>query len=262
MKHTILILTPLFAAASVHAAIVVDDFSSPSAFANSNGAKWTETGGLSNSGYVDLNDMFNGYNVYQGSSYDATSFNGAKVGGYFFMDDFTKISSRPMSFGFTADSTDGYLSSTTTTGIDIKAAFTGDSSQGGVAIFNNGTQIVQSSQNVTLANNQWYYLELTIGGVSGGNFTNVTAELFASDNTGVLGSSLKFLDNNGGGGYTIANSLTTDTAVWGFYGGIGPGERGMAGLDNFSVAVPEPSTYALIAGMLTLGLVMWRRRRA
>jgi hypothetical protein len=33
-------------------------------------------------------------------------------------------------------------------------------------------------------------------------------------------------------------------------------------LDNVTVtAVPEPSTYALLAGFMTLGLILWRRRR-
>jgi hypothetical protein len=38
---------------------------------------------------------------------------------------------------------------------------------------------------------------------------------------------------------------------------------GSAYLDNFSVsAVPEPSTYAAIAGGLMLGFAVWRRRKA
>lgn len=31
--------------------------------------------------------------------------------------------------------------------------------------------------------------------------------------------------------------------------------------DNFAVAIPEPSTYAALIGLLALGLVAWRRRR-
>ena len=47
--------------------------------------------------------------------------------------------------------------------------------------------------------------------------------------------------------------------------GAGPITSGQMTFDNFSVtpsAIPEPSTYAALAGVLALGLVAWRRRRA
>lgn len=45
---------------------------------------------------------------------------------------------------------------------------------------------------------------------------------------------------------------------------LGAGERDQFALDNINVSaevIPEPSTYALIVGGLTLGLVCWRKRR-
>lgn len=47
-------------------------------------------------------------------------------------------------------------------------------------------------------------------------------------------------------------------------GGTGPGRASNANfvLSEFSItAIPEPSTYALLAGVLALGLATWRRRR-
>lgn len=41
------------------------------------------------------------------------------------------------------------------------------------------------------------------------------------------------------------------------------GNRSVLAINNFELtAIPEPSTYAAIAGVLALGLVWWRRRRA
>jgi hypothetical protein len=198
------------------------------------------------------------YAVYQ-TGVDATAFNGAVVGGYFLYDG-TTFSSRPLSFGFTSAATDTYSGSTTTTGTDIKMNLLGAGSgtNAGIQIYNNGAAVDTSATNVTLTGGNWYYMELRIGGISGGSFTGVQAELFNSDNTGVVGSSLKLLDNGGTGGYTVATGLTSDTSVFGFFGGIGPGSRGIDGVDNFTV-IPEPSTFALVG--IALGAAMLFRRR-
>jgi len=62
--------------------------------------------------------------------------------------------------------------------------------------------------------------------------------------------------------------LNTGTIYVGIYGG--GGTQGGFGsdfmtpaIDNFSVsAIPEPSTYAAIAGAAALGLAAWQRRRS
>jgi hypothetical protein len=44
---------------------------------------------------------------------------------------------------------------------------------------------------------------------------------------------------------------------------VGTGTSAALGVDNLSItAVPEPATYALLAGLLTLGFALYRRRRA
>lgn len=89
----------------------------------------------------------------------------------------------------------------------------------------------------------------------------------------------------GGYSFTSIPTLTADASTWSMTGsdtfsiyllgnsgydgsatGVGPGiTAGQATIDNLYgtglTAVPEPSTYAAIAGVLALGLVAWRRTR-
>lgn len=213
-------------------------------FAGMGGTQFSQatTGGLSNSGFVDTNPSSDNYAVYQ-TAINATTFKSARVGGYFLYNG-TAISSRPLSFGFTSSATNTYSSSLATSGTDIRVALTGSGSNAGVIIANNGTAVATSSANVPLSAGNWYYMELRIGGVSGGSFTNVEAELFASDSSGNIGSSLKLLDNSGSK-YAFASSLATDTSAYAFFGGIGPGSRGIDGVDNLTIIAEPPKKLSL-----------------
>lgn len=77
----------------------------------------------------------------------------------------------------------------------------------------------------------------------------------------------------GGASFTVTNWAASATDGFGLdiYGALyGNGTQtgptltsGQAYMDNLSVsAVPEPSTYAALAGLGALGLAIWRRRRA
>jgi hypothetical protein len=58
-----------------------------------------------------------------------------------------------------------------------------------------------------------------------------------------------------------ANNSTL-TLAWLDDNAQGPSPDQLLGLDNVTVAIPEPSTYAAIFGALALGFVVTRRRGA
>jgi hypothetical protein len=216
------------------------------------------TGGLDNSGSVSLTSNSQ-IAVYQ-TSFDASALSGGTVVSSYFQYNGASDTGRGFAVGFTSGPSDTYDNSSTTTGTDLRVVMNGSGAGDnyGISIFSNGSQVAASSTNVTLVDTNWYYLDLKVGGISGGDYTGVQAELFASDASGVLGSSLKNLDNNGGGGYTVTNALTSDTQAYGFFGGQNPTARAASTADNFTV-IPEPSTFALVG--LALGALMLSRRR-
>lgn len=73
-------------------------------------------------------------------------------------------------------------------------------------------------------------------------------------------------------GMTVGNGGTFDAANW-FFGGVNALEDPIAGDDLIETgliqsmtspgvyAVPEPSTFVLMAGVLAMGAVIWRRKR-
>lgn len=218
------------------------------------------TGGLAGSGSITL--TANSQIAVHQTAFDASALSNSNFGAYFQYNG-AAGSGRPFAIGFTSGASDTYNTSSTTTGSDIRVALNGQGDGNyGLDILNSGGTVVISSKDIALVNSNWYYLQLTIGGVSGGNFTGVTAELFNSDNSGVLGGSLKLL-NDAGSGYSVASALTSDTTAYGFFGGQNPTTRGIAAVDNFTTAtpVPEPSTYAMIVGLFVLGFAWFRKRK-
>lgn len=112
----------------------------------------------------------------------------------------------------------------------------------------------------------------------------VTARIDAGNTA--TGFVVVFFDAGGTGTRSAAfsstlftSTLTTQTLTLGSYGGgdaaaitlygiagIGAGDKDFRfTFDSITVsptAVPEPATYAMFAGVLTLGFVVWRRRQA
>lgn len=132
----------------------------------------------------------------------------------------------------------------------------------GVELFNN-TAATLSSASIS------FVVENYRSGASATDFLNVT---YGINNGGLnLGTwtSLAQLNTNSGN-VTLSLPLTWNDgdSLWirwedtVFSDGTNP-KNAAFGIDNFSVtAIPEPSTYALILGVATLGLVGFRRWRA
>lgn len=99
---------------------------------------------------------------------------------------------------------------------------------------------------------------------------NTTSELDDANNT-VIGSLTTIVGNSGGDMYDVAISLSSgltdnvlangETAAFRI-SLPNLGTFNAVGIDNVAItAVPEPSTFAILAGLAALGLVMVRRRR-
>jgi hypothetical protein len=119
-----------------------------------------------------------------------------------------------------------------------------------------GTSTATGSNVTSLAltAGNWYLLSMSFTKGSG---TTVSGAI-SLDNYGVSGTSLVG---------TVGSSNMTDVDIGSLFNDSTTylGARSLAGssfigFDSIS-AVPEPATFALLAGALALGLVMWRRRR-
>jgi hypothetical protein len=109
-----------------------------------------------------------------------------------------------------------------------------------------------------VSNNQTYQFEYRVG--STGNFTSLgtytTGSTFAATTLTADSITLSALNNQSDGVYFRIRGTSTS----------GTGNLDTLGVDNFSMtysvsAIPEPSTYAAIAGGLALVGAMWWRRR-
>lgn len=133
-----------------------------------------------------------------------------------------------------------------------------------------GVQLMNNTGHVLDSVSISFALENYRGGPSAGDLLLASFGLNNSDLLSGSWTQLASLD------YTdISNTLSLSSLTWNdgdslwirwedtvFSAGTNP-KNAAFGLDNFSVtAIPEPSTYALILGVATLGLVGFRRWRA
>jgi uncharacterized protein YidB (DUF937 family) len=202
---------------------------------NTGSAVWNTAGGLNNSGNVT-------HGTGNTVAVASTSFNGGSDGirmSTFFQasDPFDAGGARILAIGFTSDSTDGYSSSGTTTGTDLRLVLNrGTHPAYGIQILNNNGLVNASGNDVTLIAGNWYYLELGISGASGGDYTGIYGQLRNATEDGQIGSLLKVIDN-GGAGYTATSALTVDSTVYPFFGGQSS-TAPIARIDNLEITVP------------------------
>lgn len=91
------------------------------------------------------------------------------------------------------------------------------------------------------------------------NFTT-TGFPFIQENTWVDSSVQSGFTFHYGPGFFFSDSMLADKPIVYFKVTTGIPEGGALQIDNFTVsAIPEPSTYAALAGIGALGLAIWRR---
>lgn len=129
------------------------------------------------------------------------------------------------------------------------------STQGTFFDFTDGASTVQFAATVAGASNATISWEYSVNGV---DFFS-TGDIHSVNNTLGSGGSLYTIDLDGFGGSYNGNIFLRGT-----YSGVSVGNELI--IDNFQVngesVVPEPSTYAMIAGFAALGLAYLRRRKA
>lgn len=124
-----------------------------------------------------------------------------------------------------------------------------------------GYKINGANSNNLLAST-WYQLTATTTNTGSTFQTTLSLQNYGASGTALTGSPITIgaSDNPGG---TLLGTASIFVGIYGgggIQGGFGADFQTPA-IDNFSVsAIPEPSTYAAIAGAAMFGLAVWRRR--
>ena len=125
---------------------------------------------------------------------------------------------------------------------------------------------INGTNSSSLTASTWYKLSAVTNNTGSTFHTTISLQSYGANGQTLTGSPITIGASDSTGGTGL---LSASTIYFGLYGGanFGAGNRNETpAIDNFSItavsAIPEPSTYAAIAGASMLGLAMWRRRRA
>ncbi len=124
-----------------------------------------------------------------------------------------------------------------------------------IRLNDSGTGQILSANKFTLANSEWYRLTLTTT-MTGTNAFTLSANLALQSSPGVSISSIAPT------AVTNAQITALENLFVGFGVGVDAGPQGGLAVDNLIVAVPEPTTVALLLSGLGLVAAARRQRRA
>jgi hypothetical protein len=138
--------------------------------------------------------------------------------------------------------------------------YNGDTGGNGVGLFLDGSNLVAMAGNrfmvageTTLTTGTWYHAALVSSGGTITYFLNGASELSRAANFFDPTSGALYIGGNTSGD-ELFNGTIDHARIFTFTSGTFN-----TGMLSYS-AVPEPSTYAAILGLLALGLAAWRRR--
>lgn len=171
----------------------------------------------------------------------------------------TKANANAAGVGFATTNT-GAIQSTTYAGFEMVARTLNDAAQPAtwtVLRFRIGGdapgEVVSAGFN--LAASSWHTLTFNVTELAANSFS-ISAEIRLRSDNSLVGSLAPT---------TVSATLASDAALYAGFGGLfngSPADRGATAFDNFTVStIPEPSSFAMILGVLALSAVGSRRRR-
>ncbi len=138
---------------------------------------------------------------------------------------------------------DATTSGGVTTSVTGLSLTTGNPLAAGTSVFSGTASLLPSTT---------YYLKLSAGTPSPGNYyTLALLNTTSVDSGGLAGWSI-----GSGAWLNVPNFGVSPTEQWTFFSGTP-----LISVQATASAIPEPSTYAAIAGAAMLGLAVWQRRR-
>lgn len=256
-------------AASAHAQTILQDFNAGgggtfSADFNQNGPNApnffqnTVGGGVGNSNAVDLtSNSGDATAIYNKVTFDlSTGTPTATISAYFRNQQNIGGGTAAGAFqlGFASDTTTAFNGGNSF----LSARVQGDGSVQFQSLGTNGSGNTGTSAPSTLSNGNFYYLTVSFTRTATPNTFSGSVSLFNSDANGVLGTLLATSSST-----TLTNTdIYADNTVFAGFraaGATGSGINGANLVDNFSAAVPEPSTYA--GGGFLVGLFALSQRK-